>query len=372
MTPPPTPQTPHVYGYAPEWRHHAIDLKSLCQHGLHTIIWFSLEIEPTTGKLNELGRLPKKDLRDEANKYCKQQLVCIGGNGRSAGFAPALRSPKKRRTLLKHLSHLLDKHGYDGVDLNWEYPGYSLQRGSYSADDLVEAEYTALRAFVVEAAAALHPRVLTLAYYPDGRQEAQLAPIASHLAAMHAMVYDAPHRHSTYDFAVRAARQAAALLPARKVTLGVPFYGRHMTTGEWRTYEDLTKLAEVRRNTSVDEADGYYFNNRAVMARKGALARELGLGGVMIWEVGQDCRIAPVTRGGATHARTCACSAAGDREAEVAAPPAADGACYRSSLVHALSTGLAGEGGEAVPDPDGIRPGSADDEPGSTEPKDEV
>ena len=32
---------------------------------------------------------------------------------------------------------------------------------------------------------------------------------------------------------------------------------------------------------------------------------ELRLAGVMIWEVGQDCRLEPVTHGATTHVRTC-------------------------------------------------------------------
>ena len=55
----------------------------------------------------------------------------------------------------------------------------------------------------------------------------------------------------------------------------------------------------------TDEAGGYYFNGPDLIMRKTRLARELGLGGVMIWEVGQDCRQNAVTHGKDTHAVTC-------------------------------------------------------------------
>jgi GH18 family chitinase len=32
---------------------------------------------------------------------------------------------------------------------------------------------------------------------------------------------------------------------------------------------------------------------------------QAGLGGIMIWEVGQDCRVHPVTHGQDTHVSTC-------------------------------------------------------------------
>ena len=52
------------------------------------------------------------------------------------------------------------------------------------------------------------------------------------VAAMHMMSYDQGARHSTWEFAERVARQGAELLPAAKVTHGLPFYGRHVRTGE--------------------------------------------------------------------------------------------------------------------------------------------
>lgn len=47
------------------------------------------------------------------------------------------------------------------------------------------------------------------------------------------------------------------------------------------------------------------FNGIKTIERKTRLALEAGLGGVMIWESGQDCRVNPVTRGGTTHGTTC-------------------------------------------------------------------
>ena len=55
----------------------------------------------------------------------------------------------------------------------------------------------------------------------------------------------------------------------------------------------------------ADTAGGYYFNGRQTIAEKVRLARRLGLGGVMIWEVGQDCRMRAVIHGDTTHGVTC-------------------------------------------------------------------
>eukprot|EP00435_Cladocopium_sp_Y103_P029514 s1533_g7.t1 len=47
------------------------------------------------------------------------------------------------------------------------------------------------------------------------------------------------------------------------------------------------------------------FNGVSTMSLKTNYTLQQGLAGVMIWEVGQDCRLAPVVHGPTTHVRTC-------------------------------------------------------------------
>ena len=123
------------------------------------------------------------------------------------------------------------------------------------------------------------------------------------VAALHMMSYDQGSKHSTWEFAERVARQGAELLPPGKVTHGLPFYDRHVRTGDWKSWEDLVQ--QHRPAPGVDEAGGYYFNSAELIERKTRLAAQLGLAGVMIWEVGQDCRVHAVTHGDKTHEVTC-------------------------------------------------------------------
>ena len=41
------------------------------------------------------------------------------------------------------------------------------------------------------------------------------------------------------ELAAKALRQAAQHLPPGKMTLGLPFYARHVRTGDWVSYEDI-------------------------------------------------------------------------------------------------------------------------------------
>lgn len=144
--------------------------------------------------------------------------------------------------------------------------------------------------------------------------------IPQHVDLMHAMTYDANGgHHSPMSLAQGAiAKATAAGLPLRQVTLGLPFYGRSTESGDWTTYEDL-----VQRHHPLDpaldalplqpggappqgQAPFIGLNGRHTIAAKTALAVQQGLGGVMVWEAGQDCRLEAVRHAdGSSHGVTC-------------------------------------------------------------------
>eukprot|EP00293_Proteomonas_sulcata_P000171 CAMPEP_0184323560 /NCGR_PEP_ID=MMETSP1049-20130417/130974_1 /TAXON_ID=77928 /ORGANISM="Proteomonas sulcata, Strain CCMP704" /LENGTH=86 /DNA_ID=CAMNT_0026645107 /DNA_START=1 /DNA_END=257 /DNA_ORIENTATION=+ len=70
--------------------------------------------------------------------------------------------------------------------------------------------------------------------------------------------------------------------------MGLPFYSRSTRTGDWKTYEDLIKMYGKKLTKSTDEIDEHYFNGYKMIQKKTRYALQNGLGGVMIWEVGQD------------------------------------------------------------------------------------
>ncbi|KAL1508470.1 hypothetical protein AB1Y20_004572 [Prymnesium parvum] len=291
-----------VAAYLPEWRYEGAHWKDICATVTH-LIFFSLEVT-REGELAALDRLPRGELLHEARAAADASrtklLMCVGGNGRSDGFSSTVRSDKKRARFVSALVALCEKSNFDGIDLNWEYPGFQFGRG-YLSQAEVDKDYAGLHKLIAElhAALAASGKVVTLAYYPDGRQEPLLAKAAPYVDAMHMMSYDQPGRHSTEEFAMGGAR----LLPANKLTVGLPFYGRHVQSGDWKSYEDIVQWGV--EGPHVDEVRGYYFNGQDLIARKTEQARKLGLRGVMIWEVGQDCRMHPVTHGTKTHPTTC-------------------------------------------------------------------
>merc|ERR1711971_1185990 len=112
------------------------------------------------------------------------------------------------------------------------------------------------------------------------------------------------------ELGTKSVDQGIAVLPPMKLTMGVPFYGRHTRTGDWTTYEDLVQqhdplAASVDSVPTKDKAATIGFNGVTTIEKKTRYALQKSIGGVMIWEVGQDCRLVPVTHGDKTHVRTC-------------------------------------------------------------------
>ncbi len=157
---------------------------------------------------------------------------------------------------------------------------------------------------------------ITMAYYPDGRQERMLAKgnAAEYVDYFHMMTYDQRGAiHSTYEFTAKAIKTAEAEgLPSRQLTVGIPFYGRNSQSGDWTTYEDILLKYDDYLGEEVDivpsfDSDTAFigFNNKLTISKKVSTTLQLSLGGIMIWEVGQDCRLAEVSRGGQKHKKTC-------------------------------------------------------------------
>lgn len=132
---------------------------------------------------------------------------------------------------------------------------------------------------------------ITLAFYPDGAQEHAIASHGIHRTVdlLLMMAYHQPGRHSTHRFASQAVARAVAQLPAEKLALGIPFYARHMQTGEWKTYTELLRSHGDTLSARTDEVEQWYFNGVTTVERKTKDAIAAHLGGVMVWELGQDC-----------------------------------------------------------------------------------
>jgi chitinase len=134
-----------------------------------------------------LDRFPRNQILLDARSAFKEKklMVCFGGNGRSSGFSAMTRSTESRSIFVRNVADFVVKKRLSGVDINWEYPGYQFGSG-YQNDEEVRADYLGLENLMKELRDVLgEEKALTLAYYPDGRQEQLLKNIAPSVDFMH-------------------------------------------------------------------------------------------------------------------------------------------------------------------------------------------
>jgi GH18 family chitinase len=162
------------------------------------------------------------------------------------------------------------------VDYNWEYPR-------------TQADWNGLFKLLSETKNFLKPKggLVTMAFYPG--QEATLNPkIFDVVDYFHMMSYDSRGRHSTLDFAISSTRDALKYIPKDKLTVGVPFYSRHVESGVPKTYGEMVDMVGGTVNPNTDQIESYYYNGYATIKKKTEFVIKQEIGGIMIWEVGQD------------------------------------------------------------------------------------
>lgn len=264
-----------IIGYVPDYRMSTLD--PAVGKFVTELVYFSAIPEPS-GDIDR-KRLNAKHL--EALRTIKAAhrvalILCVGGWERSAGFAALAASPPARARFVASLVAFCRENQFDGVDLDWEHPANEAEARNYGT-------------LLATLKAGFAPHKLRVSIAAAGWQTLTPEAIAS-VDRIHLMAYDAEGRHATLPFAKaeveRLLKQGA---PPGKICLGLPFYGRGIgDRSKSSTYETIVR--KYHPAADVDEVDGLYFNNVSTIERKTRYALESKLGGVMIWELGQDTR----------------------------------------------------------------------------------
>lgn len=275
--------------YYPSWKPASL---SRLRYNCLTHVIYAFAIPTEDGELLPLenAATARQIIRD-AHKNGVRVLLAVGGWNYQgvpleSTFVKATETAEKREKLAASLVAMCDDFGFDGIDMDWEYP----RTGTAS-----QKQYESL---MLSLAKKLHPqgRLLTTAviggvdasghsYYDTS---AHTPAVIQAVDWINVMAYDANEgEHSTFSFMTNCYYhwRNTRGVPAGKIVLGVPFYARPGGV----SYDALVKAdPQAPYHDSIRyQGTQVWYNGMETIRQKAWFARQ-NAGGVMIWEVTQD------------------------------------------------------------------------------------
>lgn len=279
-----------VVAYYPSWR--PLSQVSSVPYEDLTHIIYAFALPNADGSLRPLENPQAASaLIQKAHAQGVKVLLGVGGWSDHDGllepvFASATSTAAKRTKLADTITAMCNQYGFDGVDIDWEYPRTS---GTYKQYEQLIA---ALSQRLQTRGKLLTTAVIggaTTSGNPYSGAAAFTDQVLETVDWINVMAYDGDNgsRHSTYDYAVACGNywRKTRGVPAEKVVLGLPFYARPGGT-PYRTILQAVPGAE-KKDTVVYQGKQIWYNGQDTIAAKTSYALE-SLGGVMIWEITQD------------------------------------------------------------------------------------
>ncbi|NDW12687.1 glycoside hydrolase [Bacteroides sp. 214] len=251
-------------------------------------------------RLRQIVELRKK-------KPSLKVLLSIGGWG-SGRFAEMADSATFRRSFAADCKRVIDEFKLDGIDIDWEYPTSSLAKISSTPRDT--ENFTLMLGDIRTAIGK--KKLLTIAS-EAGAKYINFKHICPYVNFVNIMAYDisnTPLHHAplyrselteelTCEMAVNAHIRAG--MPANRLVLGIPFYGRGLSSMPkplgYRNIKNLSQEDYSRQWDSlakvpylIDSTGNIVCNyeDEESIREKCAFINDFGLKGAMYWEYDGD------------------------------------------------------------------------------------
>lgn len=211
-------------------------------------------------------------------------MISIGGWGWSENFSDAVLTPNSRKKFAATSAAIVELNNLDGVDIDWEYPGFKGEDNVFRTEDRENFTlmFKALREELDRLSKKTGKKYLLTTAVPDFTsflQKTDMGKAAEYMDYVNLMTYDfyvpagdtVGHHSNLYhsaNFVGRAAHRGigeykAAGVPAEKIVMGIPFYGRSwiMKTADNR---GINRVAEA-----TARAGGYTLIKDSIALRPG-------------------------------------------------------------------------------------------------------
>ena len=326
-----------VAGYTSSWYYTGYSEEVLKTVDILNIS-FAYVKEDGTLNINDITDMLKETV-GAGHKYGVRVCLSIQGYGEDTkNFSNCAADDTLRVKLAKSMVDAVVKYKLDGLDIDWEYPG------SYSGRGLAEdrANYTLLIKEIRKQLDAINQDYLLTSAIPAGpwgHERFELDKLVNYFDFINMMSYDlnsstfGTHHAALYPSTISSGTVSGCSVdetltlwmnkgvPASKICLGIAFYGKDIKTransknglgasgvtgGKYQnsTYEKVcgtyfSKIGQtVNYNFDYSACAPYMYNtetrmfftydNELSIINKCEYAKEKGLGGVMIWEIGED------------------------------------------------------------------------------------
>jgi len=263
-------QTPfRVVGYMPSWAGSV----SAVQYSKLTHINYAFLLPTATGGLQPIENPSKlQSLVSTAHANNVKVLISVGGwnNGNDSAFETLAANATYRTNFVNNMVNFANQYNLDGVDIDWEYPDAGASANNYIS-------------LMTQLSTAMHNQGKLLTGAIVGTGGSSILSSAFALVDFYTlMAYDYnDFDHSTYNYATQSVNYWLGRgLPASKLVLGVPFYGRP-------TWESYAQLLARGASPNADVFGNVGYNGIPTIKAKTNLAFDQG-SGIMIWELSQD------------------------------------------------------------------------------------
>jgi chitinase len=215
-----------------------------------------------------------KKLIDAAHAQGVQVLISVGGWGWDAEFEQLAAAPETRAVFVRELVAVLDEFGFDGADIDWEYPDPGESAGNFVA-------------LMTELRAALPGRLLTAAVVAHSDEHGLGIPVEAFalMDYVNIMTYDGPDHATMEQFEHGLTYWQGRGLAPEKTVMGVPFYS-HPGQLSYRKLMEADPAAAHQDGLQYMGALQVY-NGIPTIQQKTRLAMERARG-IMFWNLEHD------------------------------------------------------------------------------------